>query len=151
MKKLELLLNHIYNINYSLTPSETMIVQRQRNELKYNLLEAFVEVLIEAGIPDDLIHRTADGYIFELQNLVHGRIPIEIDVKVKNMDYIVEDAIDEWQAKIAAQKDKEAKRIRQEQEKERKRLEKEALDKQRKERIMKEYAEYKNKSENEDL
>ena len=67
------------------------------------------------------------------------------------MDYIVEDAIDEWQAKIAAQKEKEAKRIRQEQEKERKRLEKEALNKQRKERIMKEYEEYKNKYKPENL
>lgn len=145
MKKLELLLDHIYNIDYALTPSETMIIQRQRNELKYNLLEAFVEVLIEAGIPDDLIHRTADGYIFELQNLLHGRIPIEIDVKVKNMDYIVEDAIDEWQAKIAAQKHKEEKEARAAAEKERRRLEKERLERQRKEGVLAEYEEYKSK------
>lgn len=144
-KKLKPLLDFIYEIDYALTPSETMIVQRQRNELKYNLLEAFVEVLIDAGIPEDLINRTTDGYIFELQNLEHGRIPIEIDVKVKNMDYLVEEAIDEWKAKVEQKKAKEEKAQKDAAEKEKRRLEKERLQQMRKEKVMAEYEEYKNK------
>lgn len=143
MKKLKPLLDHIYEIEYKLTPSETMISQRERNELKYNLLEAFVDVLIDAGIPADLIHRTSDGYIFELQNLLHGRIPIEIDVKVKNMDYIVEEAIEDWEMRVAAKKEKE----RQEKLAEEARLEREqnkkAIEKMRKAQVLAEYEKYK--------
>lgn len=144
-KKLEPLLDYIYNLNYSLTPSETMIVQRQRNELKYNLLEAFVEVLIDAGIPDDLIHRTDEGYIFELQNIEHGRIPIEIDVKVKNMDFLVEEAIEAWQIKVEEKKIKEEKTRLEKEAKEKRAAERKRLQEQKKEKVLAEYEEYKNK------
>lgn len=144
--KLQNLLDFIYEIDYALTPSETMIVQKQRNELKYNLLEAFVDVLIEAGLPEDLIHRTTDGYIFELQNVEHGRIPIQIDVKVKNMDYLLEEAAQEWKDKIRDKKDKEAKAKKDAAEKERRKQERLALQEKRKATVMAEYEEYKNKS-----
>lgn len=145
-QKLKDLLDYIYEIDYSLTPSETMIIQKQRNELKYNLLEAIVEVLVEAGVPEGLINRTADGYIFELQNKEHGMIPIEIDVKVKNMNYDVYGAIEEWESKVEQKKYKEEKALKEATEKERRKKEQDRLKKQRMEKVMAEYEEYKRKN-----
>lgn len=143
--KLTQLLEYIFNLDYSLTASETMIVQKQRNELKYNLLEGFIDALVEAGLPSDLIHRTTDGYIFELQNLELGRIPVLIDIKVKNIGYPLEEAVQEWNDKVADKKAKEQKALREKQEKERKRKEKEHLQNLRRERVLKEYEEFKDK------
>lgn len=108
---LEKLLDYIWRVKYQLTASEKMIIQKQRNELKYNLLEGFIAALIEQGIPADLIHRTSDGYIFELQNYELGMIPVEIDIKIKNMDFIdeLDGAIQEWEEKVEASRIREAK------------------------------------------
>lgn len=109
---LEKLLDFIYDVDYALTPSEKMIVQRERNELKYNLLEGVIEALVSQGMPKELVHRTSDGYIFELQNAEHGIIPIHIDIKVKDMDYDLEGAIEDWKQKV------EEKRMKERQKKE---------------------------------
>lgn len=150
MKKLESLLDFIYNIDYSLTPTETMIVQRERNELKYNLLEAFIEVLIDAGLPENLVHRTTDGYIFEMENEALGAIPIHIDVKVKNMDYPLYEAIQEWEDKVWEKEQKEKKIKQEEANKEKRRLERERLQGTRKKRVRAEYEAFKAKQQNAD-
>ena len=104
---LEKLLDFIYDVDYALTPSEKMIVQKERNELKYNLLEGIIEALTSQGLPADLVHRTTDGYIFELQNDEYGMIPIQIDIKVKDMDYDLDTAREEWEAKVEEKRYKE--------------------------------------------
>lgn len=141
-KKLEALLDYIYNVEYSLTPTETMIVQRERNELKYNLLEAFIEVLVAAGLPKNLVHRTTDGYIFELENEVLGAIPVHIDVKVKNMDYPLYEAIQEWEDKVWEKKRKEEKAQEEKAEKEKREAERKRLQESKKKRVRAEYEEY---------
>jgi hypothetical protein len=104
---LQKLLDFIYEIDYALTPSEKMIVQKERNELKYNLLEGIIDTLVEQGLEADLIHRTSEGYIYELQNAEHGVIPIQIDIKVKDIDYDLEGAIEDWQQKVDERRMKE--------------------------------------------
>jgi hypothetical protein len=104
---LQKLLDFIYDIDYALTPSERMIVQKERNELKYNLLEGIIEALIQQGMPSDLIHRTSDGYIFELQNAELGVIPIQIDIKVKDVDFDLEGSIEDWEQKVEEKRSKE--------------------------------------------
>ena len=108
--KLERVLNTIREIPYNSSASGNMIVQRERNELKYNLLDAIIEGLIEQGIPEELIHRTSDGYIFEMQNYEHGYIPVQIDIKIKNFDYELEGGIEDWRQRVEEQRIKEEKR-----------------------------------------
>lgn len=104
---LQKLLDFIYDIDYALTPSERMLVQKERNELKYNLLEGIIDALVEQGMPKDLIHRTSDGYIFELQNAELGVIPIQIDIKVKDVDFDLEASIEDWEQKVEEKRMKE--------------------------------------------
>lgn len=110
MTDLKGLLNYIKKYDYVLTASENMIVQKERNELKYNLLAGIVDVLVEAGLPSELIHRTADGYIIEVQNEEHGFIPVQLDVKVKNLNYDLDAAIEDWEIKVEEKRLKEEKK-----------------------------------------
>lgn len=118
MGKLTKLLEFIRNYDYPLTPSEKSIAQKERNELKYNLSEAIVEILIEEGL--EYVHRTTDGYVVEMQNAELGFIPVEINIKIKDLTYDVEAAISEWEAKVEEAKEKEDKRIAAEKVKEEK-------------------------------
>ena len=105
--KLSRILDTIYDIPYKTSASGNQIVQKERNELKYNLLDAMISALSEMGIDEDFIHRTSDGYIFEMPNLEHGYIPVQIDIKIKNFDYELEGGIADWQDRVAEQKRKE--------------------------------------------
>ena len=103
--KVERVLDVIYGIKYPLAKNGKEIKQKQRNELKYNLTELFIEGLELLGIEE--INRTIDGYIYELQNEIEGVIPIEFNVKVKNIDYDMFEGIRLWEDKLKAlQKDK---------------------------------------------
>lgn len=127
LTNLSAFLEFVYKQKYDLTASEKMIVQRQRNELKYNFLDVLIETLTENGIDKDLIHRTTDGYIFEMQNKELGFIPVQIDIKIKDVDYDLEGAIIEWEDKVAEKEAKELARQKAELEKQRKREEKQNL------------------------
>lgn len=116
MGKLTSLLEFIRNYDYPLTPSEKSIAQKERNELKYNLSEGIIEILISEGL--EYVHRTTDGYIVEMQNTELGFIPVEINIKIKDLTYDVDAAISEWEAKVEEAKEKEAKRIATEKAKE---------------------------------
>lgn len=118
---LQKLLEFIKHVDYALTPTEKMIVQKERNELKYNLLEGFIDALVEMGLPRELMHRTTDGYIFELQNEEHGMIPIQFDIKVKDMDYDLDAAKEDWDIKVQEKREKELAKEREEQRKAEKR------------------------------
>ena len=116
MGKLTSLLEFIRNYDYPLTPSEKSIAQKERNELKYNLSEGIIEILISEGL--EYVHRTTDGYIVEMQNTELGFIPVEINIKIKDLTYDVDAAISEWEAKVEEAKEKEAKRLATEKAKE---------------------------------
>ena len=82
------MLERIYEHKYTLTPSKKSIAQTERNELKYELTDVIKEVLeIESEDMDLLITRTIDGYIMEVENRELGMIPIELVIKVRNLDY----------------------------------------------------------------
>lgn len=104
---MEKLLDFIYQYPYKLTASGKAISQKQRNELKYNLTNEVVAVLVNNGIP--YITQTADGFILEIQHEDFGVIPVELNLKVKNIDYDIAAAEEEWLMKVEKRKDKEKK------------------------------------------
>lgn len=102
------LLDFVYEYDYSLTTSGSAITQKQRNELKYNLTQEVVAVLLNSGIP--YITQTADGFILEIQHENFGVIPVELNLKVKNLDYDIGAAEDEWLMKVKQRRLKEQKK-----------------------------------------
>ena len=102
------LLEFVYGFDYKLTASGKAITQKQRNELKYNLTREVVAVLMNSGLP--YITQTADGFILEIQHEELGVIPIELNLKVKNIDYDIGAAEEEWQMKVKEREQKEQKK-----------------------------------------
>jgi len=98
-EKLDLkeLLASIYSTEYALTKNGDSISQRERNKLKYDLTEAVVGVLLVECF--DYITQTADGYIIEIQNEELGLIPVELNLKVKNVTYDLDGAIEDYEIK----------------------------------------------------
>jgi hypothetical protein len=105
---LEKLLDFVYEYDYKLTNTGNSITQKQRNELKYNLTQEVVAVLLNNGIP--YITQTADGFILEIQHEDLGVIPVELNLKVKNLDYDISAAEDEWLMKVEQRRLKEQKK-----------------------------------------
>lgn len=103
-KKLSGIMDFIYECDYSTTKSGNSITQKQRNELKYNLTEAIAEVLKKEGISN--ITRTVDGYILEVPNAELGVFYIQLDLIVKNLDYDILTAEEEWNDKVNRAKNK---------------------------------------------
>jgi hypothetical protein len=58
----------------------------------------------------EYITRTSDGYIMEIQHEKLGVIPIEINIKVKNIDFDIGSAEDDWKIQVEERKDKEARK-----------------------------------------
>jgi|GEM_PF-1803686 hypothetical protein len=103
MGKLDEILDFIYKHEYKITES-SIITQKQRNELKYNLTEQVVGVLEKEGM--DQITRTVDGYIIEIPNEELGSIYVQLDLIVKNLNYDILIAEQEWQNKVKEAKKK---------------------------------------------
>jgi hypothetical protein len=74
------------------------INQVERNSFKNEILGALVNDLQGIGG----IYRTNDGVILEVSNDELGVIHLEFDVKVKNTDFDVTSASDEYQQTITA-------------------------------------------------
>jgi hypothetical protein len=74
------------------------INQVERNSFKNEILAALVSDLQGIGG----IYRTNDGVILEVSNDELGVIHLEFDVKVKNTDFDVTSASDEYQQTITA-------------------------------------------------
>ena len=74
------------------------INQVERNSFKNEILAALVNDLQGIGG----IYRTNDGVILEVSNDELGVIHLEFDVKVKNTDFDVTTASDEYQQTITA-------------------------------------------------
>ena len=107
---LERVLTFIYNYDYTLTESGKSIAQKERNELKYNLTEVIADLLQDNGV--DFITRTSEGYILELQHQEFGVIPVELNIKVKNLDFDVAAAEEDWAIRVEERKAKEERKQR---------------------------------------
>lgn len=108
---LQRVLNTIYEYDYTLTESGKSISQKERNELKYNLTEVIAALLQENGI--EFITRTSEGYILEIQHQEFGMIPVELNLKVKNLDFDVIAAAEDWEITVQERKAKEEKKARE--------------------------------------
>ena len=108
LEPLEKVLEFIYRYYYPLTDSGKSVAQKERNELKYNLTEVIADILEDNGI--EYITRTSDGYIMEIQHEKLGVIPIEINIKVKNIDFDVGSAEEDWTLRVEERKDKEERK-----------------------------------------
>lgn len=108
LEPLEKVLEFIYRYDYPLTDSGKSIAQKERNELKYNLTEVIADILEDNGI--NYITRTSDGYIMEIQHEKLGVIPIEINIKVKNIDFDIGGSEEDWQIRVEERKEKEARK-----------------------------------------
>ncbi len=108
LEPLERVLEFIYRYDYPLTDSGKSIAQKERNELKYNLTEVIADILEDNGM--EYITRTSDGYIMEIQHEKLGVIPIEINIKVKNIDFDIGGAEEDWTLRVEERKDKEERK-----------------------------------------
>lgn len=105
LEALEKVLEFIYRYDYPLTDSGKSIAQKERNELKYNLTEVIADILEDNGV--EYITRTSDGYIMEIQHEKLGVIPIEINIKVKNIDFDIGSSEEDWDIRVKDRKEKE--------------------------------------------
>lgn len=110
LEALEKVLEFIYRYDYPLTDSGKSIAQKERNELKYNLTEVVADILEDNGV--DYITRTSDGYIMEIQHEKLGVIPIEINIKVKNIDFDIGGSEEDWQIRVEERKLKEERKAK---------------------------------------
>jgi hypothetical protein len=108
LEPLEKVLEFIYRFDYPLTDSGKSIAQKERNELKYNLTEVIADILEDNGI--EYITRTSDGYIMEIQHEKLGLIPIEINIKVKNIDFDIGGSEEDWDIRVKERKEKEERK-----------------------------------------
>jgi hypothetical protein len=108
LEPLEKVLEFIYRYDYPLTDSGKSIAQKERNELKYNLTEVIADILEDNGI--EYITRTSDGYIMEIQHEKLGVIPIEINIKVKNIDFDIGGSEEDWDIRVKERKEKEERK-----------------------------------------
>ena len=108
LEPLEKVLEFIYRYDYPLTDSGKSIAQKERNELKYNLTEVIADILEDNGI--EYITRTSDAYIMEIQHEQLGVIPIEINIKVKNIDFDIGGAEEDWDIRVKERKEKEERK-----------------------------------------
>jgi hypothetical protein len=81
------------------------INQTERNAFKAQVLESLISDLSSA---DMTAVRTSDGIVLEIENDELGSIYLELDVKVKNTDYDLDEAIADYQSKLTAAADRVA-------------------------------------------
>ena len=75
------------------------INQTERNTTKAAVLEAISTDLFAAGLT---AVRTAEGIVLEIENDELGSIFFELDIKVKSSDFNVDEAVADYQSKVAA-------------------------------------------------
>ncbi len=86
-----------------------------RSQIKKSIEEAIIKDFEAVNENADIeIGYTADGIIISVfnetldrKNINNGQIPIGIEIKMKNLDYILEDEIDSYEATLAEKAEKE--------------------------------------------
>jgi hypothetical protein len=79
------------------------INQTERNAFKAEVLESLATDLFSAGMT---AVRTSDGIVLEIENDELGNIYLELDVKVKNTDFDLDEAVADYQSKVTAAADR---------------------------------------------
>ena len=79
------------------------INQTERNAFKAQVLESLATDLFSAGMT---AVRTSDGIVLEIENDELGSIYLELDVKVKNTDFDLDEAVTDYQGKLTAAADR---------------------------------------------
>jgi hypothetical protein len=79
------------------------INQTERNAFKAEVLESLAVDLFSAGMT---AVRTSDGIVLEIENDELGSIYLELDVKVKNTDFDLDEAVADYQSKVTAAADR---------------------------------------------
>lgn len=79
------------------------INQTERNAFKAQVLESLATDLFAAGMT---AVRTSDGIVLEIENDELGSIYLELDVKVKNTDFDLDEAVADYQGKLTAAADR---------------------------------------------
>jgi hypothetical protein len=79
------------------------INQTERNAFKAQVLESLAVDLFSAGMT---AVRTSDGIVLEIENDELGNIYLELDVKVKNTDFDLDEAVADYQSKLTAASDR---------------------------------------------
>lgn len=100
-------LEEVYEHEFTLTANKDAITQSERNELKYSLTDIVADVLKDSA--EIYITRTIDGYVLEIQNETLGLIPIELQLKVKNLNYDIGTAEDLYKEKMERKNQKKNK------------------------------------------
>ena len=86
--------------NRTLRESNGKLNQTDRNTLRHDLMEALASDL-------DAV-MTSDGAVIEMQHEEWGMIPVEVSIKIKDPNFDIDTAVDEYQEKLAKA---EAKRL----------------------------------------
>lgn len=82
--------------------SGSKINQSERNTFKSDTLTALMADLNEIGS----VHRTADGIILEVENDELGVVYLEFDVKVKDTEFNLDEAVADYTAKVEARSER---------------------------------------------
>lgn len=87
---------------------ETMVQQTQSRLLKQEVMKK-IKGILEENFDMDMVE-TGEGIIMLVANDELGCIPLALDVKVKSLDYDYEAAEAQYQEKLNARKEREAKK-----------------------------------------
>ena len=74
------------------------INQTERNSFKSEVLASLLSDLASVGS----VSRTSDGIVLEVANDELGVIHLEFDVKVKDVNFDLSEAVNEYETKVAA-------------------------------------------------
>lgn len=103
MEKLVKFVDSVANANYEVANDK--IKQTQRNAIKKEALDTLLETLQTAGLG---VFRNDDGVVIAIDGVRHD-IYLALDIVVKNLDYDLELANDEYALKLEKQAEREAK------------------------------------------
>lgn len=95
MKNIDKLLESIKEKDFTVSQTKKgeKIKQTEHRELKSNIMSALLEDLKEKGLA---IGMSKDGIVIEMPNDNLGAIPVELDIKVKGLDYDTLQAVENY-------------------------------------------------------
>lgn len=88
-----------------LKASADKVNQTQRNAMKADAMKAFLSDLVDLGAV-----MTNDGIVLPVQNDELGVVYIELDLKVKNLDFDLDNAVAEYEKTLSDRADRAKER-----------------------------------------
>jgi len=83
--------------DFSLTKERRQISQAQRNALRDKLIKMAYQIFAEEYEIEGV--QTSDGYMLEVQSDQLGVVVVELALKIKNLDYDIFEAMDDFYRK----------------------------------------------------